>query len=72
MIEEDNMKTWLGSPKNNLQDPHVLREFTLTYSLGQASLWGYLAIFASTSEKPCFGRPISFSSRKIKENSNHE
>ena len=29
-------------------------------------------MFVSTSEKPYFGRPISFSSRKIKEKSKHE
>ena len=69
---QDNMKTWSGMPKINLQDPHVPREFTLTHNLGQASFCCYLAIFASTGETPYFGRPVLLSSRKIKENSNHE
>ena len=32
-----NMKTWSGRSKTNIQDPHVLRAFTLTHNLGRAS-----------------------------------
>ena len=31
---QDNLKTCSGRPKTNLQDPHVLRAFTLTHNLG--------------------------------------
>ena len=43
---QGELRPWLDTQSNILQDPHVLRAFTLTHNLWRASFWGDLVFFA--------------------------